>query len=126
MKHRSSLEPSQRQLRVGEQIRHIISETLHRGHFHEEALMDAGQITVTEVRCSPDLKNATAFVMALGGKNMEEILPALNAEAHIFQKDINKGANLKFTPRVKFMKDESFENAQNIENILNSLNIPKD
>jgi ribosome-binding factor A len=78
--HRSSNEPSQRQLRVGEQIRHIIAETMQRGHFHDEALIDAGKITVTEVRVSPDLKNAKAFVMSLGGQNMEEILPALNDE----------------------------------------------
>lgn len=126
MKHHTTQGPSQRQLRVGEQLRHIIAETFHRGHFHDEALMDAGKITVTEVRCSPDLKNATAFVMSLGGENIDHIIPALNEHAHIFQKEIGKGGTMKFTPRVRFMKDESFENAQNIENLLRDLNIPKD
>lgn len=126
MKHHTTQGPSQRQLRVGEQLRHIIAETLYRGHFHDETLMNAGQITVTEVRCSPDLKNATAFVMSLGGLNIDEIIPALNEHAHIFQKEIGRGGTMKFTPRVRFMKDESFENAQNIENLLRDLNIPKD
>ena len=91
--------PSQRQLRVGEQIKHIIVETLQRGHFHEEVLLDAAaNVTVTEVRPSPDLRNATAYVISLGGIDMDHILPALNREAHTFQKEINAKANLKFTP----------------------------
>jgi ribosome-binding factor A len=71
-------QPSQRQLRVAEQIRHVIAETLLRGHFHDEALLNANEITVTEVRVSPDLKYATAYVLWLGGKDMAKILPALN------------------------------------------------
>ncbi len=126
MKHQPSIGPSQRQLRVGEQIRHIVAETLQRGHFDDEILLDAGRITVSEVRCSPDLKNATAYVMALGGKDMDKIIPALNSSSHIFQRDINKGSNLKFTPRITFRADNSFETAQSIESILHSLNIPKD
>jgi ribosome-binding factor A len=63
MRSHRSAEPSQRQLRVGEQLRHIIAETMQRGHFHHEVLMNSG-ITVTEVRVSPDLKNATAYVIS--------------------------------------------------------------
>lgn len=114
--------PSQRQLRVGEQLRHAIAETLQRGHFHDEALIDeAPNVSVSEVRISPDLKKATAYVITLGGKRMDEILPALNEAAPYFQKEINNKLNLKFTPRVNFVIDHSFEEARKIEDILNSL-----
>lgn len=114
--------PSQRQLRVGEQIRHMIVETLQFGTFHDERLMDdAMGVTVSEVRCSPDLKNATAYVMTLGGKNLEETLEALNDAAPFFQKEINRKATLKFTPRVTFKRDKSFDEAQKIESIIKNL-----
>jgi ribosome-binding factor A len=121
MKH-AQQGPSQRQLRVGEQLRHIIAETMARGHFHDEALIDgASVVTVTEVRPSPDLKQATAFVIALGGENMDTILPALNDDAAIFQKDINAKSNLKFTPRITFKHDTSFDKAQKLESILSNI-----
>jgi len=114
--------PSQRQLRVGEQIRHIMAETLQRGHFHDEALIDlAANITVTEVRPSPDLKQATAFVISLGGQDMDMLLPALNNNAAIFQKDINSKSNLKFTPKVRFKEDQSFEAVQKLDSILSNI-----
>jgi ribosome-binding factor A len=114
--------PSQRQLRVGEQLRHIIAETMQRGHFHEEVLLDnAANVTVTEVRASPDLKQATAYVISLGGHDMEHILPALNEEAQVFQKDINAKSNLKFTPRVRFKLDTSFDKVQRLDSILSNL-----
>lgn len=114
--------PSQRQLRVGEQIRHIIAETLTRGHFHDEVLINmAADVTVTEVRPSPDLKNATAYVLSLGGHDMDQILPALNKDAYVFQKDINAKANLKFTPKIRFKKDESFESVQKLDEILSNI-----
>lgn len=114
--------PSQRQLRVGEQIRHIMSETLARGHFHDEKLIEkANTVTVTEVRPSPDLKQATAYVIALGGGSMEDILPALNNDAAIFQKDINAKSNLKFTPKIRFKHDTSFDKAQKLEDILSNI-----
>ena len=114
--------PSQRQLRVGEQLRHAIVETLQRGKFNDILLLDAAHnITVTEVRSSPDLKNATAFVMSLGGSNMTELLPALNDAAPYFQKEINRKLTLKFTPRISFVKDKSFDEAQKIDNILKNL-----
>lgn len=113
--------PSQRQLRVGEQIKHVIAETLARGHFHEPALLNATGITVTEVKTTPDLKHAYAYVMSLGGQNMEEILPALNAEAHYFQKEINRGTQLKFTPKLQFRKDESFDTVSRLENVFSTI-----
>ena len=125
MKSYQSKGPSQRQLRVGEQIRHIVADTMARGHFHVESLLNAGNITVSEVRVSPDLKNATAYVMSLGGENMEEILPALNDEAPTFQKEINRQSNLKFTPRIRFVMDESFDNVSAIDNILKEIDLPQ-
>ena len=114
--------PSQCQLRVGEQIRHIMSETLSRGDFYNEALMNmAGGITVTEVRPTPDLRQATAYVISLGGADMDSILPALNENAPVFQKDINSKANLKFTPKVRFKEDTSFEKAQKLDELLSTI-----
>jgi ribosome-binding factor A len=114
--------PSQRQLRVGEQIRHIMSNTIQRGHFHDEILLDiAGGVTVTQVLPSPDLRQATAYVISLGGQDMEAILPALNNASAIFQKDINANANLKFTPRVRFKIDTSFEKAQKLDELLSTI-----
>ncbi len=115
-------QPSQRQLRVGEQLRHIIADTMQRGHFHDAALIDAGKVTVTEVRVSPDLKNATAYVIALGDENIEEMIPALNEDAAVFQKEINRQSSMKFTPRVRFVFDKSFENSQRIESLLHEIN----
>lgn len=122
--HHQGPGPSQRQLRVGEELRHVISDVLRRGHFSNEVLMnESHNITVTEVRPSPDLKHARAYVMALGGENMGELLEAINAEHQVFQKEINRQTNLKFTPKVKFVEDESFDEAQRIEGLLR--NIPK-
>lgn len=117
-RHTSSKEPSQRQLRVGEQLRHIIAETMSRGHFSNEALMDAGQVTVSEVRVSPDMRNATVYVMSLGGQNMESILPALNDEARVFQKELGRQMNMKFTPRLSFKADQTFDEVQRINTLL--------
>lgn len=117
--------PSQRQLRVGEQVKQIIAETLRRGHFHHEALIDA-DINVGEVRVTPDLRNARAYVMSLGGKDMDAIIPALNEESQQFSKAINNQSNMKFTPRVTFVKDESYEEAKRIDELLASVHIPDD
>ena len=118
--------PSQRQLRVGEQVKQIIAEVLLRGHFHHEALIDAGHITVGEVRVTPDLRNARAYVLSLGGENMDEIVPALNGESQQFSKAINRQSNMKFTPKVTFVKDDSFEESKRIDELLASVHIPDD
>jgi len=114
-------QPSQRMLRVGEQIKEVIAQTLMRGHFHTPALMNASAVTVTEVKVSPDLKYATAYVISLGGQNMDEILPALNEEAHSFQKEINRQTQLKFTPKLQFRMDDTFDNALKIDTILHNI-----
>jgi ribosome-binding factor A len=115
-------QPSQRQLRVAEQIRGIISETLHQGHFTQEILVErAREITVGGVDVSPDLKNGKVFVMSLHENDLNEILPALNDNAHYFQKEINRKLNIKFTPKLRFFKDETFAEAQRIETLLSSI-----
>lgn len=115
--------PSQRQLRVGEQLRHIIAETLQRGKFDDIVLFESAQnVTVSEVRISPDLKHATAYVMALGGKKMDTILPALNESSSVFQKEFARKLQMRFTPRVRFVSDDTFEEAEKIEKILLSIN----
>jgi ribosome-binding factor A len=114
--------PSQRQLRVAEQIRSVISDVLHRGHFHEQILIDhAADVTVGGVDASPDLKNAKIYVMSLNGIQMDAILKALNANAHYFQREINHQLNIKFTPKVRFFEDESFAEAQRIESLLKTI-----
>lgn len=122
-----SSEPSQRQRRVGEQIRHILSETLQRGHFDNVLLMNkSNTIIVSEVRPSPDLKHARAYVMSLNGEDMEELLEALNDQSWLFQKEIAREISMKFTPRVKFFIDNSFDEAQHIEDLLRDVLIPED
>ena len=117
----STNQPSQRQLRVAEQIKHVLAETLTRGHFHSTPLMNANAVTVTEVRVSPDLKHATAYVISLGGADMDSILPALNEETHTFQKEINRQTQLKFTPKLQFRKDDLFDQTQRLENIFSNI-----
>lgn len=114
---------SQRQLRVGEQLRHIIAETLQRGHFTHELLQSTHEITVSEVRPSPDLKNATAYVSSyIDSVDIEGVIKALNSEAKEFQKEIARQGNFKFTPRVTFKLDYSFDEAAKIENLLKDIN----
>jgi ribosome-binding factor A len=125
MSHKPS-GPTQRQLRVGEQLRHIIAETLIRGHFHNPVLLDAGKVTVTEVRVAPDLKNATAYVMSLGGEDMDILIPALNDCAPYFQGEINRKTEMKFTPKLKFKIDDSFEKVERLDSILNNLTYSKE
>lgn len=114
--------PSQRQLRVAEQVRHILAETMTRGKFNDPILYEGAQnVTVAEVRMSPDMKHARAYVMTLGGRDMDTILPALNEAAGVFQKELARKLTMKFTPRVKFVYDETFDEAQKIDNLLRQI-----
>lgn len=98
---------------------------MQRGSFNESILIDAN-LSISEVRVSPDLKHATAYVMSLGGANMEEILPALNKDKNVFKKDIAKNAGLRFTPTIRFVADNSFDEAEKIENILREIHAEKE
>jgi ribosome-binding factor A len=100
--------PSQRQLRVGELIRRTLSEVLQRGDIHDPDL-NAMSITVGEVRASPDLKVATAFVLPLGGGNREAAIAALARNKHELRRQVAKALTLKFAPDLRFRIDDTFD-----------------
>ena len=111
-------EPTQRQLRVGEEIRHILADIFMRGDFDDEMLRDVS-ITVTEVDVAPDMRSATAYISPLGGSIIEaDIVEELNEQAHIFNKVLAKKLVMKFTPKVKFSGDNRFDYADKIESLL--------
>ena len=107
---RVSKGPSQRQLRVGEALRHALSEILIREDFFDPDLASVS-ITISEISVSPDLANARVYTMPLGGVNVETILPALNRLAPMIQSLVAKKVQLRRTPRLRFYLDDSFENA---------------
>lgn len=111
----------QRQLRVGEEIRHVISSVLQHGGFSDPALLNSSLITCTQVKISPDLKNATVFAMPLGGHNLKQVLAALNEQAYFFQKEIGRQMKMKFTPRLTFKADDTFGEAEKIDRILRQI-----
>jgi ribosome-binding factor A len=111
--------PSQRQLRVGELIRHAVSELLIRGEIADPAL--AGPlITVPEVRVSADLRLATIYVVALGGRDSAEAVAALERNKRFLRGEIARRINLKFAPDIRFRIDDRFEEAERIEKLLRS------
>lgn len=114
---RSSKTASKRQLRVGEQLRHIISQILAEDNIHDPDV--TGQsITVTEVQASPDMRNATVFVIPLGGANEAEVIKGLNRANGFIQSELGKQLSMKFTPRLYFKKDESFEYGDHIDSLI--------
>lgn len=117
--------PSQRQLRVGETIRHRLSEFISRGEFDEPALNRA-RLTVTEVRISPDLKQATAFVMPLGGGKLDQIVKLLNEASPSVRKYLGRDLHLRHVPMIIFKADESFDEAAAIDKLLNSKAVRRD
>jgi ribosome-binding factor A len=117
--------PSQRQLRVGEQIRHVLAGMLLEGRTHVEAL-EHRDVTVTEVRVSPDLKQATVFVTPLGGQDVPGTLADLTAAAPMLRHELARELNLRFTPRLTFQADRSFDEAQRVERILRSDRVRRD
>lgn len=106
-------QPSQRQLRVGEQIKHVIAEMLARGD-----VSGAENVTITEVRATPDLKMAIVYIV---GQNAAESVPELTAMAHAFQKEVAKQTQLKFTPKISFKVDDTFDKALRLDSIINNL-----
>lgn len=117
--------PSQRQLRVGEEIRHILAKTLSYRSSGDE-LLDHTIITVTEVQVSPDLQNAKVFVIPLGGQHLPEVLAALKENSKYFRKEVARNLKTRITPRLVFQADLSFDEASKIESILNSLKVSKE
>src|SRR3982075_947040 len=111
--------PGQRQLRVGEELRHLLPDLLRPGELRDPALHEAN-ITVTEVRLSPDLRNATAFVMPLGGANAEEIMAGLRRSAPFLKSRIARMVELRHMPNITFALDNAFESAARISALLSS------
>lgn len=124
MKRRSS-EASQRQLRVGEELRHALADVFGRGILRDPAIVDRS-ITVTEVRPSPDLRNATAFVIPLGGDDSIDLLKALHRCAPFLTREVSKRVHLKFAPRLCFVLDGSFDRVDKIDSILRSPEVTRD
>ena len=124
MKRRSS-EASQRQLRVGEELRHALADVFDRGILRDPAIVDRS-ITVTEVRPSPDLRNATAFVIPLGGDDSIDLFKALHRCAPFLTREVSKRVHLKFAPRLYFVLDDSFDRVDKIDSILRSPEVIRD
>jgi ribosome-binding factor A len=116
---------SQRQLRVGELIRHELARMLTRGEIHDDELAKF-VVTVPEVRMSPDLKIATAYVMPLGGQNVEAVIEALAKHKKYIRAEIAQAVNLKYAPELRFMKDASFAETERIERLLKSEKVQRD
>lgn len=110
---------SQRQLRVGEVIRHTLAEIFSRGDVHEAAVAGA-HLTVSEVRVSPDLKHATVFVARLGGGGMEDVLAGLARAGGFLRHEVGRHLTTKFTPDLHFIADTSFDTAGHVLEILRS------
>lgn len=109
--------PSQRQLRAGELIRHAVAEVLTREEIHHEDLSGVA-VTVTEVSMSPDLRQATCFIMPLGGKDTDKVLAALHLTGPWLSGQVAGRVRLKFAPRLRFQVDRSFDNADHIGRLL--------
>ena len=112
---------TQRQLRVGEMIKQALGKLFIRDEA-KIADLSTREITVTEVRMSPDLKTAKIFVMPLGGKNTEEIIEKLKVSSFIIRKVLSKKIVMKFLPKLFFVKDDSFDYAEKIENLIKQTN----
>jgi len=122
---RAGKAPSQRQLRVGEEIRHTLADLFRRGDFRDPELQDLN-VTVTEVRVSPDLRAATAFVTPLGGEHMDETLAALKRASAFLRGQIARTINLRYAPTISFEADISFAYAGHIGELLNDPEVARD
>lgn len=116
---------SVRVLKVGERVRHLLSELLARQEVHDDVL-NAHSLSVTEVRMSPDLRNATVYVKPLLGSSEDEVVTALRQNTAFLQREIAKRLGLKFAPRLRFRADESFDEAERIEKLLSNPRVQRD
>jgi ribosome-binding factor A len=125
--HKKSSAPggSQRQLRVGETVRHAIAEILSQASVHDPDL-EGHIITVPEVRMSPDLKLATVYVMPLGGRDIEIVIAALERNKKFLRGEVARRVNLKFAPDLRFRTDERFDEAERIEKLLRTPAVQRD
>jgi ribosome-binding factor A len=117
--------PSQRQLRVGELIRHKLAEMLARGEIYDDVLA-SHVVTITEVRMSPDLRLATAYVMPLGGKDTKTVIEALTRNSKFIRGKIAHAVDLRVAPEVRFREDETFEEVSRLDRLLHSDKVRRD
>jgi ribosome-binding factor A len=116
---------SQRQLRVGELIRHELADLLARGEVHDPVI-EGHMITVPEVRVSADLRLATIYVMPLGGRDAKDVIDALERNSRYIRGEIARRVNLKFAPEIRFRIDERFDEAERIEKLLRTPAVQRD
>ncbi|MFC3099972.1 30S ribosome-binding factor RbfA [Altererythrobacter lauratis] len=123
--HTSSVEPSVRLLKVGERVRHILSELLARGEVQDDVL-SAATVSVTEVRMSPDLRQAKVYVKPLLGHEEAKVVKALQVNTAFFQREVAHRLGLKFAPKLRFQPDESFDEASRIDRLLHDPKVRRD
>lgn len=123
--HHKGGEPSQRMLRVAELIRHAAAELLTRGAV-DDPVLAAHVVTVPSVKMSPDLKLATIYVMPLGGKDVQPVLDALDRNKRYIRGEVAHAVNLKFAPDIRFMADDTFDEASRIDALLASEKVRRD
>lgn len=116
---------SVRLLRVGEQVRHVLSEILQRGDVHDDVLA-THPVSVTEVRMSPDLRHATVFVKPLLGEDEEAVLKALRTNTAYLQREVAWRVRMKYAAKLKFLADESFDEGSHIDRLLRSGHVAQD
>ena len=117
--------PNVRALRVGEQVRHILSEILQRGDVHDDMLAKH-VVSVTEVRMSPDLRHATVFIKPLLGREEEAVLKALRTNTAYFQREVASRTRLKYAAKIKFLADDSFDEGSHIDKLLRDPKVAQD
>ncbi|TCT11985.1 ribosome-binding factor A [Tepidamorphus gemmatus] len=117
--------PSQRQLRVGEMLRHALAEILQRGDV-ADPMLEAVAVTVPEVRVSPDLKHATVYVMPLGGRHVGEVVAALDRHARYLRGQLARKVTLKFMPDLRFEIDRTFDAADHVDRLLRTPEVVRD
>ena len=117
--------PTQRQLRGGEMLRHALADVLRRDEIRDPDLMGVS-VTITQVKPSPDMRHATVFCEPLGGKNAKAVIVALNKHKGFLRGEMGRLIELKFTPDLRFVEDESFAEAEKIETILKSERVRRD
>ena len=126
MRHNETPEGrSVRLLRVGEQVRHVLSDLLARGEVHDDTLQ-SHMVSVTEVRMSPDLRHATAFVKPLLGQDEDGVLKALRTNTAFLQREVAKRVRTKYAAKLKFLLDESFDEGGHIDRLLRSEHVAQD
>ena len=116
---------SQRQLRVGELVRHALADMLARGDVHDPVI-EGHLITVPEVRMSPDLRLATIYLMPMGGRDAEAVVTAFERHKKFLRAEIARRINLKFAPDIRFRVDERFAEAERIDKLLHSPEVARD